>query len=91
MTIKDAWSAHGNAKIYEELTDFFLSAEGQGYIVKGWMHSVRKNPPAIPYASRPTTELLAGAMPVNWEICRNERSELRKQFEEWVKNQTNRN
>ena len=91
MTIKNEWSAHGNAKICEELTDFFLSAEGQRYIVKGWMHSVLKNPPAIPFDSRPTPELMAKVMHVNWEKCRNERSELRKQFEERVKNQKSRN
>ncbi|MBQ9565687.1 MAG: ABC transporter substrate-binding protein, partial [Synergistaceae bacterium] len=51
MTVKDEWSAHANSKICEELTDWFLSPEGQGYIVKGWMHSVLKNPPAIPYDS----------------------------------------
>ena len=91
MTIKNEWSAHGNAKICEELTDFFLSAEGQRYIVKGWMHSVLKNPPDIPYDSRPTPELMTKVMHVNWEKCRSERSELRKQFEERVKNRKGRN
>ncbi|MBQ3646856.1 MAG: ABC transporter substrate-binding protein, partial [Synergistaceae bacterium] len=42
MTITDEWSAHKNSKICEELTDWFLSPEGQKYIVKGWMHSVLK-------------------------------------------------
>ncbi len=87
MTVRDEWSAHGNARICEELTDFFLSAEGQRTIVKGWMHSVLKNPPAVPYDSRPTPELMAKAVHVDWDKCRNERSELRKQFEERVKTQ----
>ena len=86
MTVKDGWSAHGNAKICEELTDWFLSPEGQGYIVKGWMHSVLKNPPAIPYDSINTTEIVKDAMPVSWENCLRERSELRTNFEERVKN-----
>ncbi|MBP3730331.1 MAG: ABC transporter substrate-binding protein [Mailhella sp.] len=86
MTIKDGWSAHNNAKICEELTDWFLSPEGQSYIVKGWMHSVLKNPPSIPYDSIPTAEIIKKAMPVNWANCLKERSELRTNFEERVKN-----
>jgi len=86
MTIKDEWSAHKNAKICEELTDWFLSAEGQKYIVKGWMHSVLKNPPAIPYDSIPSEQIIAGSMPVSWEHCLSERAELRTNFEERVKN-----
>ncbi|MCR5815226.1 MAG: ABC transporter substrate-binding protein [Desulfovibrio sp.] len=87
MTISDEWSAHANAKICDELTDFFLSSEGQSYIVKGWMHSVLKNPPAIPYDSKPLPELLKNAMHVNWEKCLTERSDLRKNFEDRVKRQ----
>ena len=86
MTVTDEWSAHGNSKICEELTDWFLSPEGQGYIVKGWMHSVLKNPPAIPYDSINTADIFKSAMPVNWENCLKERPELRTNFEERVKN-----
>ena len=86
MTINDKWSAHGNSKICEKLTDWFLSEEGQKYIVKGWMHSVRKNPPAIPYDSINTENIVKNSMPVDWQKCLNERSELRKNFDEIVKN-----
>ncbi len=85
MTIKDEWSAHGNSKICEELTDWFLSPEGQSYIVKGWMHSVLKNPPAIPYDSIQSSEIFKEAMPVDWAKCLSERTELRMNFEERVK------
>jgi len=85
MTINDKWSAHENSKICEELTDWFLSPEGQSYIVKGWMHSVLKNPPAIPYDSINTPDIIKNSMPVNWENCLNERTELRKNFERKVK------
>lgn len=85
MTIKDEFSAHGNAKICEELTDWFLSPEGQSYIVKGWMHSILKNPPAVPYDSINTAEIFKSAMPVNWENCLKERTELRTKFEDAVK------
>ena len=85
MTIKDEWSAHGNSKICEELTDWFLSPEGQSYIVKGWMHSILKNPPAIPYDSINTAEIFKSAMPVSWENCLRDRTELRTNFEKSVK------
>ena len=85
MTVNDKWSAHGNSKICEELTDWFLSPEGQSYIVKGWMHSVLKNPPAIPYDSINTADIINSSMPVNWENCLRDRTELRKNFEAKVK------
>lgn len=85
MTVNDQWSAHGNSKICEELTDWFLSPEGQSYIVKGWMHSVLKTPPAIPYDSISTAEIVKNSMPVSWENCLRDRTELRTNFEERVK------
>ncbi len=85
MTINDKYSAHANSKICEELTDWFLSPEGQSYIVKGWMHSVLKNPPAIPYDSINTAEIFTRAMPVDWAKCLAERTELRTNFEDRVK------
>ena len=85
MTIKDEWSAHGNSKICEELTDWFLSPEGQSYIVKGWMHSVLKNPPAIPYDSINTADIIKSSMPVNWENCLRNRTDIRTNFEDKVK------
>ncbi|MBO4335133.1 MAG: ABC transporter substrate-binding protein [Desulfovibrio sp.] len=85
MTISDEWSAHGNARICDELTDFFLSSEGQSTIVKGWMHSVLKNPPAIPYDSVDSAKLLSNAIHVNWEDCLSERNELKQSFAKRVK------
>lgn len=85
LTINDAWSAHGNAYICEELTDWFLSEEGQGYIVKGWMHSVLNNPPAIPYDSISTVQLTKNTMPVYWKNYLGEHSEIRTNFENRLK------
>ena len=85
MTVNDKWSAHENSKICEELTDWFLSPEGQSYIVKGWMHSVLKNPPAIPYDSINTSDIIKTSMPVNWENCLKDRTEIRKNFEAKIK------
>ena len=86
MTVKQEWSAHGNVKPCEALTDWFLSEEGQKHIVKGWMHSVRKDATVMPYDARPTGEIMRNAMPVSWENCLRERPELRTNFEERVKN-----
>lgn len=86
MTVKDEWSAHGHEKVCEELTDWFLSAEGQKYIVKAWMHSVRKDHPEAPYDAAATAGIVANSMPVNWQRCLDERAELRTNFEERVKN-----
>lgn len=86
MTVKDEWSAHGNAKICEEITDWFLSPEGQRLILKGWMHAVRKDMTEVPYDAIATSEIVANAMPVSWQHCLDERPELRTNFEERVKN-----
>ncbi len=86
MTVKNEWNAHGHEKVCEELTDWFLSAEGQKYIVKAWMHSVRKDYPEAPYDAIATADIVAGSMPVNWQRCLDERAELRTNFEERVKN-----
>ncbi|MBQ8091839.1 MAG: iron(III)-binding protein, partial [Pyramidobacter sp.] len=79
-------SAHGNAKICEELTDWFLSPEGQKHIVKAWMHSVRKDAPQAPFDAIPTQKIVENSLPVNWQHCVDERQELRTNFEERVKN-----
>ena len=83
--INDHWSAHSYADVCEEIADWFLSPEGQTYIVSGWMHSVLKNPPAIPYNSINTADIVKNSMPVDWQKCLDERAELRINFEEHVK------
>ena len=86
MTVKADWSAHNNTKVCEELTDWFLSPDGQKYIVKAWMHSVRKDAPEAPFDAIPTAKIVENSMPVSWQHCVDERLELRTNFEERVKN-----
>ena len=86
MTVKADWSAHNNVKVCEELTDWFLSPEGQKHIVKAWMHSVRKDAPEAPFDAIPTSKIVEKSMPVSWQHCVDERLELRTNFEERVKN-----
>lgn len=85
MTIAEEWSAHENIEACERLTDWFLSKDGQQYIVKGWMHAVRDDMDIAPYDAIPTAEIAAHGMPVNWERELAERTELRMNFEEKVK------
>jgi len=84
MTIVDKWSANNNTKSAEIIIDWFLSAQGQNAIVSGWMHSVRKNFEAIPYASIPTGRLLADSMSLNWEYIFRQREDIQIKFEELV-------
>jgi len=73
MIINNKWSANRNARIAEEITEWFLSEKGQNAIVDGWMHSVRADFKRIPYGSIPTEDIRAGSIPVNWENNERER------------------
>ena len=85
MTIKDEMSANANSAACEVITDWFLSQVGQSAIVKGWMHSVRSDYPEPPYDAIATKEITANEMPIDWEFCYKNRSEVRTAFEERVK------
>jgi len=84
MTVAASWSANNNTAAAEIITDWLLSPEGQQNIVKGWMHSVVKDFPQIPYDSVPDDQLKANNIPVNWENCYRQREEIRTRFEESV-------
>ncbi len=84
MTIDEAKSANENIAACEAITDWFLSPEGQEYIVAGWMHSVRSDFDQAPYDALPTAEILKNTMPVDWERCFREREEIRTLFQENV-------
>jgi iron(III) transport system substrate-binding protein len=83
-TVSDEKSANKNSAAAQVITDWFLSAAGQENIVKGWMHSVRKDFPTLPYDAIPTAEIKANSIPVNWEDCYRQREEIRTRFEEAV-------
>jgi len=81
MIVDDKHSANGNAAVAEAVTAWFLSTEGQEYIVKGWMHSVRSDYPKPPYDALATAEILKNAMPIDWEKCVKEREQIRTLFQ----------
>ena len=86
MIINDNWSANRNTKAAEQITDWFLSEEGQNTIVDAWMHSVRTNFPRLPYDSIPTNQIQENSLPVNWEHCLLQGEEIQAKFEEFVTN-----
>lgn len=84
MTVAEAWSASRNIRAAEAITEWFLSEDGQNAVVDGWMHSVRKDFPRLPYGAVSTPAIQANSMPVNWENCLRERDEIQDRFEEYV-------
>ena len=84
MTINDRWSANRNTKAAGIITDWFLSADGQNYIVGGWMHPARARFPKLPHDSIPTTQILERSLPINWDVYYRQRGEIRSKYEESV-------
>ena len=84
MIIKDEFSANQNATACEVVEEWFLSLEGQKYIVSGWMHSVRSDYPSAPYDAIPTSEILANTINIDWIKSFKERDEIRTLFQENV-------
>lgn len=84
MTIAADKSLNDNTAACEAITDWLLSEAGQQYVVKGWMHSVLKDFPELPYNSVDTDGLIETDMGVDWERCYKERDAIRTLFEENV-------
>lgn len=84
MTINEKMSANGNTKACEEITEWFLSDEGQKQIVKGWMHSVLKDFPEQPFDALPTAEIQKNVLPIDWEKCYKDRDKIREEFTKYV-------
>lgn len=85
MTVNDEWNAHQNTEACQAITDWFLSPEGQQYIIQAWMHHVRKDmTDQFPYDSKPKAEVFAKTIKVDWERCYKERDSIRTAFEENV-------
>lgn len=84
MMLNEKWSANENQKACEEITDWFLSEEGQSNIVAAWMHSVLGDYPEPPYDAIPTSEILENIIPVDWEKCYKDREEIRTMFQEHI-------
>lgn len=84
MTVNDDWNANKNTKACEQITDWFLSEEGQENIVSAWMHSVLKGYDKMPYDAKATSEIKTNLIPVDWEKCYKDREDIRTKFQEHV-------
>ena len=54
------------------------------YIVKGWMHSVLKDFPEVPYDAIKTSEITSNSINVKWEQLVKDRDSLRKMFTDTI-------
>jgi len=88
MIVNDKWSANKNIALAETITDWFLSRDGQNAIVDGWMHSVRSDFNRLPYDAKPTNEIRAGSISVNWENYFHQRNEIQARFQEYLARRT---
>jgi len=84
MAVNDEWSANKNNAAAEAIIDWFLSTEGQSYILAGWMHSVRSDATKAPYDAIPTADIRANHMPVDWIRAYQQREDFRTKFVESV-------
>lgn len=84
MTVAEEHSANKNIGLCEAITDWFLSKEGQSYIVSAWMHSVLKDYPDEPFAGAKTADLIASDIGVDWNRCYKQREEIRTEWQNRV-------
>lgn len=84
MIVDGEKSANNNVEAAEAVENFFLSKEGQKFMVDGWMHSVRSDVEASPYDAIPLAEIMKNNISVDWEKCYKERDAIRTMFQEHV-------
>lgn len=84
MTVAEEKSANANLEACEAITRWFLSEEGQQYILEGYMHGVLKGMTEVPYDSISTDDLISMDIGVDWERCYHNREEIRTKFQEAV-------
>ena len=85
MVVAEEKSANANLEACEAVADWLYSEAGQKFIVSGYMHSVLKDFPEIPYDSIPTEKLIESDMGVDWQRTYHERDNIN---DEWNKRVT---
>ena len=80
MIVAEEKSANANIEACEAVADWLFSDAGQRFIVSGYMHSVLKDFPEIPYDSVATAGLIESGMKVDWERAYRLRDEI---IDEW--------
>lgn len=84
MTVAGDRSANMNIEACERITDWLLSAEGQKFVIAGYMHSVFKGMEEIPFDSVSTDELIQRDIGVDWVRCYTMRDEIQTNFQQNV-------
>lgn len=84
MVVDEKLTENKNTKAAEAISKWFLSEEGQSFIVKGWMHSVLKDYKEVPFDAIKTSEITANSTKVNWEQLVKDRDSLRKMFTDTI-------
>ena len=84
MTVAADRSANMNIEAAEAITDWLLSAEGQKFVVAGYMHSVFKGMEEIPFDSVDTDGLIETDIGVDWVRCYTMRDEIQTVFQQNV-------
>ncbi len=84
LTIAEERSANVNIEACEAITEWLLSDAGQSFIVSGYMHSVIKDFPEIPYDAPDSQALIDSSMPVDWVRTYTMREEIRNEFQNRV-------
>lgn len=84
MSIVGEKSANNNLDACKEITEWFLSEEGQSHITKGWMHSVLKNSKNLPFDAKPTEEIIKNSIKVDSEKAYKQRDEIRNMFQKYI-------
>ena len=85
MVVAEEKSANANLEACEAVADWLYSEAGQKFIVSGYMHSVLRDFPEIPYDSIPTEKLIESDMGVDWQRTYHERDNIN---DEWNKRVT---
>ena len=84
MIIDEKLTENKNTKAAEAISKWFLSEEGQAFIVKGWMHPVLKDYDNPPFDAIKTSEIVKNSMKIDWTKLVKDRDSLRTMFTDTI-------
>lgn len=84
MVIDEKLTENKNTKAAEAVSKWFLSEEGQKFIVKGWMHPVLKDYDNPPFDAIKTSEIVKNSMKIDWTKLVKDRDSLRTMFTDTI-------
>lgn len=84
MIVNEEMTENKNAAASEAIAKWFLSEEGQAFIVKGWMHSVLKDYKEVPFDAIKTSDIVSNSINIDWPQLLKDREALRTTFTDTV-------